>query len=66
MKNKILKTINCLAFFFGVLAGCALDSENWLPPLIVLIVCTAWGALFVWANSTVGREEEFEEEFEDE
>lgn len=55
MKNKILKTITFMATMGFIIAGCALDSESYLPA-IVCAVCLAWLMLFVIANREVINE----------
>lgn len=49
MKNKILKTITILAGVLMFISICCLDSESWIPA-IVLGICMAWLGLFLLAN----------------
>ncbi len=50
MKKKILKGSIYLAVVMELLSACALDSES-LIPIITLIICAAYLALIVVANS---------------
>ena len=49
MKNKILKTINCIMAIIFLFFACLLDSDTWIP-YIVCGICTIWFVLFVIAN----------------
>lgn len=48
-KNRILKTITAIAGILSFLAILSLDSESWIPA-IVLGICMAWLGLFLFAN----------------
>ena len=50
MKNKILKAIAYIAGTLWIISACAIDSESWIPT-IVCAVCTAYLALFSYANN---------------
>lgn len=50
MKNKILKGITGAAVALTMVAGCFLDSDNYLPFLAVVMICISWCALFYLAN----------------
>lgn len=48
-KNKVLKTITGIAGVLALLSIMCLDSESWIP-VIVLGICMAWLGLFLYAN----------------
>ena len=48
-KNRILRTITAIAGILAFLSILCLDSESWIPS-IVLGVCMAWLGLFLLAN----------------
>lgn len=48
-KNRILKTITAITGILSFLAILSLDSESWIPA-IVLGICMAWLGLFLLAN----------------
>lgn len=50
MKNIILKTIAYICFALFVLAGCLLDSNSWIP-FIVVCITGGWLFLFSYANN---------------
>lgn len=50
MKNIILKGITGVAFVLFLLSASCLDSENFMPPMIVMLVSFAWLALMAEAN----------------
>ena len=47
--NFILKSITYVAFVLFLLSACAVDSESWIPT-IVLFVSMSWLSLFAYAN----------------
>lgn len=49
LKNKVLKTITGITGVLAFLSIMCLDSESWIP-VIVLIICMAWLGLFLYAN----------------
>lgn len=49
MKNKILKAIAYVVGTVWIISACEIDSESWIPT-IVCAVCTAYLALFSYAN----------------
>lgn len=53
LKNIILKTVAYIMVFLFLVAGCALDSDSWIPH-IVCIVSLLWLALFAYANGQWG------------
>lgn len=53
MKNKILKAIAYIVGTLWIISACAIDSESWIPT-IVCAVCTAYLALFSYANDRFG------------
>ena len=50
MKNKVLKAIAYIVGTLWIISACAIDSESWIPT-IVCAVCTAYLALFSYANN---------------
>lgn len=51
LKNIILKAITFIAVMVWVVSGCCLDSENWTPFLIGMLVSSLWILVFSIANS---------------
>ena len=49
MKNIILKTLAYLSMFAWIVAACAIDSESWIPTIIICVT-SAWLTLFAYAN----------------
>ena len=49
MKNKILKAWAYLNLIAWCIAACAIDSDSWIPTIIVGIT-TVWLTLFAYAN----------------
>lgn len=49
MKNTVLKTLAVLNLFVFIIAVCALDSDSWVP-LIVMCITGAYLGLFAYAN----------------
>lgn len=50
MKNCILKTINFIMGFIFIMCVSAIDSDYNTPFLIGIVISTAWGTLFAYAN----------------
>ena len=50
MKKKVLKGSIYLAVIMELVSACALDSESFIP-MIICIICAAYLALIVLANS---------------
>ena len=49
MKNKIISTVANVFLVIFLLAVCCLDSDSWLP-LIVVCITGAWLTAFFYAN----------------
>ena len=52
IRVKVLKAITWIAGIGAVLSGCCLDSESYIP-VIVLMVCASWLLLMTLANMEV-------------
>lgn len=50
IRIALLKIITAAAIICFLLAACALDSEDFLTPFIVCLICTAWFGLMLIAN----------------
>lgn len=50
IKNFVLKTVTSIAGIIFVLSICALDSPNFVLPVVCLLVSGLWLAVFSWAN----------------
>lgn len=50
IKNIVLKTATWTAAIIFVLSMCALDSPNFVLPVVCLLVSGLWLAVFSWAN----------------
>lgn len=52
MKNKVLKTIGYIVGITWLFTACALDDEVYgMTMLFINVLCTAYLALFSWANN---------------
>ena len=49
MKNKILKALAYMNFIAWCIAACAIDSDSWIP-FIVVVITSLWLGLFGYAN----------------
>lgn len=49
-KNKILKGITAISAISFVVAGSALDSENFVIPSVIVLMSATWITLFSVAN----------------
>lgn len=49
MKNFILKTWAYLNLIIWIFAACAIDSDSWIPAIVVCVV-TVKLAIFAYAN----------------
>ena len=49
MKNFILKTWAYLNLIIWIFAACAIDSDSWIPTIVVCVV-TVKLAIFAYAN----------------
>lgn len=52
MKNKILKSINYIAFIVFLLGACSLDSDSWVPAYMAL-GGAGWLILFYFVNAEI-------------
>ena len=50
MKNIILKAISTIALILMMIFMSAVDSKNIMIPIIGMIICGAWLALFYFLN----------------
>jgi hypothetical protein len=50
IKRFVLKTVTGIAWIVFILSICALDSPNFVLPVVCLAVSMAWLAVFSWAN----------------
>lgn len=52
MKNKVLKTIGYIVGITWLFTACDLDDEVYgMTMLFINVLCTAYLALFSWANN---------------
>ena len=49
LHDRVIIAINYLAGTLAVVSACAVDSETWIPT-IVLAGCLGWFGLFMYAN----------------
>ncbi len=50
MKNFILKAIAYICFMVWITAACFVDSDSWIP-FIIVCATSAWLILFSYANN---------------
>lgn len=63
MKNKVLKTIGYIVGITWLFTACALDDEVYgMTMLLINVLCTAYLALFSWANNWWYDLEDYEDE----
>ena len=53
IKNAIIKTITTIAVIVALLDACCLDSNSWIP-IVVLWICIVWICLVAVANFPKG------------
>ena len=67
MKNKVLKTIGYIVGITWLFTACALDDEVYgMTMLFINVLCTAYLALFSWANNWWYDLEDYEDEDDEE
>ena len=67
MKNKVLKTIGYIVGITWLFTTCALDDEVYgMTMLFINVLCTAYLALFSWANNWWYDLEDYEDEDDEE
>ena len=67
MKNKVLKTIGYIVGITWLFTACALDDEVYgMTMLLINVLCTAYLALFSWANNWWYDLEDYYEDEDDE
>ena len=51
LHDRILITISRIAFISVIIGACAIDSANWIPIIVMIVLGCTWLLIFIRANN---------------